>query len=100
MSDAYIGKCWQCGQMLAQLDYGREVDCSICGKRTRVCRNCRFFAPGRPNDCQEPMVTERVVDKQRANFCEFFEPTLTPLTARPGLAPTDLAQAAEALFRK
>jgi hypothetical protein len=37
-----------------------------------VCRNCAFYAAGAYNDCREPCA-ERVVDKERANFCEFFQ---------------------------
>jgi len=36
------------------------------------CLNCRFYAPGRPNDCMSPTV-EPVRDKERANFCGEFE---------------------------
>jgi hypothetical protein len=46
----------------------------------------------------EPLV-ERVIDKTRANFCELFEPTLTP---RPGTAASDTdaaRRAAEDLFK-
>ena len=44
------GKCWNCGRELLKLDYGREDNCLECGKPTRVCKNCRWYAPGRPND--------------------------------------------------
>jgi hypothetical protein len=46
----------------------------------------------------EPQV-ERVIDKARSNFCEWFEPTLNPA---PGARSTDadaLRSAAEALFK-
>jgi predicted RNA-binding Zn-ribbon protein involved in translation (DUF1610 family) len=97
-SDGIAGKCWHCGVELQPVDYGRESDCRYCGKSTRVCRNCRWYAPGRPNECEEPMA-ERVLDKTRANFCDFFEPTTEPR----GDASTDsdkaLRQAAEDLFK-
>lgn len=67
------GICWHCGTTLDGADYAREGECPKCRKPTHVCRNCRFFAPGRANDCFEP-VAERVADKQRANFCDYFEP--------------------------
>lgn len=100
MSDPPIGACWHCGRPLTQLDYGREARCPGCDKSTRVCRNCRFFAPGRPNQCQEPLLLDPVIDKQRANFCDFFEPTLKSSAAGAGPSAADLLQAAEALFRK
>ena len=97
MSDEIAGNCWHCGRGLSKADYGREVVCPWCGKATRVCRNCRHFAPGRPNDCLEPMA-ERVLDKDRANFCELFDPTERPATARQP-AKEDLLKKAQDLFK-
>jgi len=93
-----IGRCWICARDLTAADYGREQTCPGCGKPTRVCRNCRHYAPGRPNDCVEP-IAERVLDKTRANFCELFEPELTP--RRDPARPEDdsLLKAAESLFK-
>ncbi|MEJ2386200.1 MAG: hypothetical protein P8Y27_02445 [Chromatiaceae bacterium] len=50
MTEEIKGICWQCGHGLTPADYGRETVCPACGKETHVCRNCRHFAPGRPND--------------------------------------------------
>jgi hypothetical protein len=69
-----------------------------CGADVRVCRNCAFFAPGAHGDCREPSA-ERVVDKERANFCEYFAfgAAATPAgEERSGAARADL----DALFRK
>jgi len=97
MTTEFIGRCWNCRKELTKADYGRETNCSSCGKATRVCRNCRHFAPGRPNDCVEPMA-ERVMDKERANFCELFDPTNRPAsTVSP--AADDLVKGAEDLFK-
>lgn len=98
MSEETTGSCWNCGRALSALDYGRENTCPGCGKSTRVCRNCRFFAPGRANECLEPMV-ERVVDKQMANYCEYFAPSRE---AGSGAGPShdeSLRNAAENLFK-
>lgn len=92
------GHCWHCGAGLTALDYGRECECPGCSAPTRCCRNCRHFAPGRANECMEPQV-ERVIDKARSNFCEWFEPAMNP---GPGATAPDaesLRRAAEALFR-
>ncbi len=90
------GTCWHCSAELTAVDYAREARCPACGRATHACRNCRFFTPGRPNDCQEP-VAERVVDKERPNFCDYFE----PVSRQAGAAPSVDAQraAAEALFK-
>ncbi len=91
------GECWHCGYSLSGADYAREGRCPNCSRATHSCRNCRFFSPGKPNECQEPLV-ERVVDKERPNFCDYFE-----ATAQAGgnsAAPAeDLRQAAEDLFK-
>ena len=91
------GTCWSCGERLAAADYAREGRCPACGKATHACRNCRFYAPGRANDCLEP-IAERVVDKERPNFCDLFEPVSRASTAKP--SAENLRSAAEALFDK
>ncbi len=68
----------------------------------RVCLNCSFYAPGAANDCREPQA-ERVVDKERANFCEFF--VLGAVAASPRLGERSdgagaVREALDALFRK
>lgn len=91
------GTCWSCGQRLLAADYAREERCPACGKATHACRNCRFYAPGRANDCLEP-IAERVVDKERPNFCDLFQPASRTSMAKP--SAEDLRSAAEALFEK
>ena len=92
------GRCWHCGAGLTALDYGRESEGPGCHKPTHCCRNCRHYAPGRANECVEPQV-ERVLDKARANFCEWFEPTENPLAGDSTPDVDALRKAAEALFR-
>jgi predicted RNA-binding Zn-ribbon protein involved in translation (DUF1610 family) len=92
------GNCWHCGKQLEASDYGREATCPNCGKYTHVCKNCRFFAPGKPNSCLEP-IAEPVTDKTRANFCGYFEPTSPKLKATSEPSADDLRKAAEDLFK-
>ena len=98
MSEAITGKCWHCGATLAGGDYGRENTCRACGKQTHVCRNCRWYAPSRPNQCAEP-VAERVMNKERANFCGYFEPNPDAATADEQTSDDALRKAAEDLFK-
>ena len=66
-------RCFSCKKRLDIAGKpGRGDECPHCGADVRVCLNCRFFSPGAHNDCIEPMA-ERVVDKGRANYCEYFE---------------------------
>ena len=95
MSPDAKGVCWACGQELTADRYQREGECPQCRKQTHVCRNCRFYEPGRPNDCQEP-VAEYVRDKDRANFCDYFEPSMLAYT--PGADADPLRSAADDLF--
>jgi hypothetical protein len=97
-SETIMGTCWHCGAELHSVDFGRENICRGCGKPTRVCRNCRWYAPERTNQCEEPMA-ERVMDKIRANFCGYFEPTSAPRGDGDKSTENTLRQAAEDLFK-
>ena len=92
------GHCWHCGEPLGEHDYTRESTCPQCRKYAHVCKNCRFYAPGRPNSCLEP-VADPVADKERANFCGYFEPTSPKASDIPSPSPDDLRRAAEDLFK-
>ncbi|MEW6678293.1 MAG: hypothetical protein AB1421_10270 [Pseudomonadota bacterium] len=87
--------CWRCGASLARqpLPLGREAVCAQCNAQLHVCRQCAHFDPGKSNQCREPMA-ERVVDKTRANFCDWFQARRGPLTQ----ANTPRKAALEALF--
>ena len=90
--------CHRCGAPLPAVRPSRRDACDACGADTRVCRNCVFFAPGSHNDCREPGA-ERVPDKERANFCEYFAWAAAPETV-PGSASDGARAALDALFRK
>jgi hypothetical protein len=93
-----LGRCWHCGAELTDLDYAREGTCPGCRKSTHCCRNCRWYAPARPNACAEP-VADPVTEKERANFCGYFEASF-PADAGSAAPDADaLRQAAEDLFK-
>lgn len=64
--------CWKCNR---EMDVGSKIYfravCPLCGIDLHVCKNCRFYSPGKPNDCSVPG-TEFVCDREAANFCEEF----------------------------
>lgn len=65
-------RCSACGKELSvERKVGRSETCGQCGADLHVCLNCLFYSPGAYNDCREPQA-ERVVDKKRSNFCDFF----------------------------
>ncbi len=66
--------CWRCGASIdaGELRYRRLQQCE-CGAELHVCRMCRHFAPRLPGGCSEDRA-EEVMDKERANFCDYFTP--------------------------
>lgn len=86
MTEAMV--CWKCGASLDELPLplGRREECPACHADLHVCRMCRFYDTGVAHACREP-VAEEVKDKERANFCDYFQ-------ARPGAyRPADDAPA-------
>jgi len=64
--------CWYCGSPINDPEpIGRSLRCQDCGKDLRSCKNCRFFQSGSRGDCRETSA-EPQVDKERANFCDWF----------------------------
>jgi hypothetical protein len=66
---------WVCKRCGTELDsgslIGRNSTCPSCNAYLHSCVNCRFYSPGRHNDCTEPQA-ELVRDKRSANFCDYF----------------------------
>lgn len=91
------GTCWNCSAELTAMDYGRNDSCPKCGRDTKVCKGCEFFDPNFNNQCKENQA-ERVMDKERSNFCDYFKPSSRK--GPGGQSPADLRAAAEALFKK
>jgi hypothetical protein len=91
------GNCWYCGASLTPIDYGRGDSCSKCGRDTKTCKGCEFYDASAHNECHETQA-ERVVDKERGNFCDYFRPRAG--TGSVGKSLDDAKTAAEALFKK
>lgn len=51
---------------------GFRDECPHCGADLHACVACHFYDTGSYNDCRETQA-DRVVDKEKANFCEFFQ---------------------------
>lgn len=67
--------CWSCGAALVGLilPMSRREECPACDVDQHVCRLCRHYDPAISDSCREDRA-EAVVDKERANFCDYFEP--------------------------
>ena len=91
-------QCYRCGNVLnSEYDFARADRCSKCGIDTRCCKNCANYDKSKYNECTEP-VADRVVDKEKSNFCDFFKPSDKAVKA---VNPADAAKAAaDALFKK
>jgi hypothetical protein len=50
---------------------GRAETCPFCNADLHCCLNCLFYDPRAYNQCREPQA-ERVVEKDRSNFCDYF----------------------------
>jgi hypothetical protein len=90
--------CWKCGAPLAEisLPVGRSDYCRACRAEVHVCRMCRFYDVTKARQCAEP-VAEPVQNKERANFCGYFEPVAGRF--RPANPAADAARSAlDALF--
>ena len=71
--------------------------CLKCGADLYVCHLCRFHDPKLRDGCREERA-EHVLEKGRANFCEFFEPRPGAFTARDGGPATAARAELDALF--
>ncbi len=65
-------RCHSCMKELEiKLPVGRQDDCPHCRADLRCCLNCTFYVPAAYNKCRETQA-ERVTEKDRGNFCNYF----------------------------
>lgn len=91
-------KCIFCS---AELTYtagsklGFQEECPKCLRDLHCCKMCQFYHPQSYNECKESSA-ERVVDKEKKNYCDYF----ILGDANSGKPEQDAMSAAEALFKK
>ncbi len=93
-----IVTCYACGR--AQSFNGvvpRTATCEGCGADLHCCRTCRFYDEAAYNQCTESSA-ERVLEKDRANFCDYHSPA-TGAGAAPARS-VDATSELEKLFKK
>ncbi len=73
----------------------RSDECPKCFASLHCCNMCSFFDKTAYNECREPMAN-RVLDKEKANFCEFFK---LGGSGNGGTSNDDILSAANALFK-
>jgi hypothetical protein len=95
--------CWKCGHRVETIErIGFHAHCPQCDRPLHVCRDCSLYDPAYNNQCRETMA-ERVVDKERSNFCEYFAPNPDTVAApaHPASGPQRAArERLDALFKK
>lgn len=90
-----MSHCYRCrSEMSFEGRVRREATCPSCHSDVHVCVNCRFYDRSAHNQCKDP-AAEFVRDKERANFCEFFELGGSTLGAAK---PSSAKSAFESLF--
>ena len=95
-----MGVCPRCGNkvpFMEALPPGRADRCGSCGNDLRCCLACKNYDKTAYNECREP-TAERVVDKEKANFCEWYK--FGPGAAGSGPTKDDLLAKARDLFKK
>ena len=67
--------CWKCGLSIEELPMplSRMAECRKCHAQLHVCKLCEFYDVHVADQCREP-VADRVMEKERANFCGYFKP--------------------------
>lgn len=90
--------CFCCQKELQFSDrkIGFREECPSCRADVHACKNCLFWDPKVYNECKET-AADVVREKDRANYCEFFQLKTSTGGAQEKI---DLKAAAEALFKK
>lgn len=90
--------CFSCGREVEVLEtVGRGESCPHCDSDMHCCRNCEFYDPISANECREP-VAERVLEKDRSNFCDFFRMAVNRRAEE--MKVTDAKMKLEQMFKK
>ena len=90
--------CFNCSKEL-DIEPGAKIlkneECPYCYASLHCCKMCGFYDPSSYNECREPNA-ERIVDKEKANFCEYF---VLKGSQAGGTKKEDLFAQANALFK-
>ena len=91
-------RCWRCGESVADepQPLARAAECRHCMADLHVCKLCEFFDSGARKGCKEP-VADEVDDKERSNFCGYFQPVVLTSSAA-GSVGADATDSLESLF--
>lgn len=88
-------KCYHTLDFQPMDKLGRQEECPSCYQSLHCCKMCHFYDTSAYNECKEPMAN-RVLEKEKANFCDFFK---LGGGSNSGEEKQDLLDAANALFK-
>lgn len=96
--------CHRCAKTVERASdnpIGRSESCPHCGSDLRCCLNCRHYDRNAHRECREN-IPELVREKDRGNFCDFFQVRAGAAAAGAGGGPSreDLLKKAMDLFKK
>lgn len=92
---------FQCYKCFAPLEIvagavSRQEECLKCHAMIHVCRMCEHYDVSAYNQCRESSA-DRVVDKEKANFCDYFVLSAKNKSAQ---STEDIWAKASSLFKK
>jgi len=91
--------CYRCGASLRELSLplSRQDECPECENYLHVCRMCVHFDRHVPKQCREDDA-EEVLEKERPNFCDWFEAASDTFDSRRAQQAEQAKQALTSLF--
>lgn len=91
--------CWNCGASLKDIPrpISRHANCPKCFEVLHCCRMCRWYAPGRPADCDHDRA-DPPVEKESANFCDYFSPIAGAYAEEEGRRKSGAKSKLDSLF--
>lgn len=92
-------RCFRCGASLQALSLplARLDECPSCSVYMHCCRMCRFFDATVVEQCTEDDAVE-VLEKTRANFCDYFKPGTDTFDAAIPVADEQARHELDTLF--
>lgn len=95
--------CYFCSSDLDGIEKTVRSDtCSSCGGDLKICYNCLYYDDSAYNECREERA-EPVMDKEKANFCDYFRLGINTRTKDAGKRESEKESARrkiEDLFQK
>lgn len=91
--------CWQCGTDISDTPrpISRHATCPNCHNELHCCRACRHYDPTQTMRCAEDRA-DPPLQKENANFCEFFNPQSNPYVETSTARSDSSRQQLNALF--